>query len=322
MLAPEHNAPGEAEASADFGVGGLQISLVHNRSWHQLIYLEYVGVAIQPLQLLLEQNTAARLVRLYSSVLEQLQPLIDQAATSTAAAAAAAAAPTAAPAAAPTAAPTPPTPAAIASGGNWGADGGGEDAEVAGAHLVQEVFLRELHLHPVSVSCTVQLSAPCDEAEMQEPAHRLLMHSTHCVAVGCDREAGGREAGRQIGRRVQGLQMDTALEDPPVPACLPAGAPPRELDGGGGAPAHVAPELSAATQLVVSGPWPSVTTPHTLGPPGTAAPFRARLLTPERRLGRPEASGGAVRPLPLRALPRRGLPASDQQAPQLAPPRG
>ena len=72
LLAPEHNEPGEAEASVDMGGGCLQLSLVHNRSWRQLIYLEYVGLALQPLQLLLEQNTAARLVRLCASLLEEL----------------------------------------------------------------------------------------------------------------------------------------------------------------------------------------------------------------------------------------------------------
>jgi hypothetical protein len=175
LLAPEHNEPGEAEASVDMGGGCLQLSLVHNRSWRQLIYLEYVGLALQPLQLLLEQNTAARLVRLCASLLEELaalQPLLDQDAATPAAAAVApaagAAAPatgtataTGAPAAAPRAMAAPGAPSGAAAGGTGEAGGGdgGEEAEAAGAHLVQELFLRELHLHPVSISCTVGRAA-------------------------------------------------------------------------------------------------------------------------------------------------------------------
>ena len=47
MLAPVPKEKGEAGAEG----GCLQASLLHNRRWRQLLYLEYVGVALQPLKL-------------------------------------------------------------------------------------------------------------------------------------------------------------------------------------------------------------------------------------------------------------------------------
>ena len=60
-------------ASSDGGSGVcVELSVVHNRRWHSPVYLDYVGLAVSPLKLQLEQNTSARLLR-FAHTLAQAQ---------------------------------------------------------------------------------------------------------------------------------------------------------------------------------------------------------------------------------------------------------
>ena len=75
MLAPQ---PQPSSATANATPVCLEVSVTHNRRWHSLVYLEYVGASVRPLRLQLEQNTCARLLRLAHSI-AKAQSKADQA---------------------------------------------------------------------------------------------------------------------------------------------------------------------------------------------------------------------------------------------------
>ncbi len=107
--------------------------MTHIHTWHQVVALEYLGAALRPLRLQLEQNTAARLLRLADALQRAAQPLLLELETRRAAAKAAAA----------------------------------EGAQVRGRQPL-ELYLKTLELHPINVRVSVQMGVACDEAEMQE----------------------------------------------------------------------------------------------------------------------------------------------------------
>ena len=157
----------------------LRLSYTQNLRWTALVYVEELGVVLQPLLLQLEQNVAARLLRLLHGALEA----VDEAAASLEAL------------------------VALEGGGDGGGGGGGgggdDDDGTAGALDVDaavlgdgapagdaaaageaeegtqaplEIFLRKLELHPVSLTIELQMEAICSEAELQEfhPTRQVL----------------------------------------------------------------------------------------------------------------------------------------------------
>ena len=152
-----------AEAEAAEGV--LRLVFTWNLRWTALVYVEEVSVLLQPLQLQLEQNVAARLMRLVHGALQAVEE-------ATASLEAMVALETGgrdgddddAPAAA---------PAAAAAA----AEGGGEAAEAEEAEQAPlEIFLRELRLHPLSLTIDLQMEPMCAEPELQEfhPMRQLV----------------------------------------------------------------------------------------------------------------------------------------------------
>ena len=174
----------------------LRLSYTQNLRWTALVYVEELGVVLQPLLLQLEQNVAARLLRLLHGALEA----VDEAAASLEAL------------------------VALEGGGDDGGGGGGDggggggggddddgggggdddnddgtagaaDADAAvlgdgapagdaaaageaeeGTQAPLEIFLRKLELHPVSLTIELQMEAICSEAELQEfhPTRQVL----------------------------------------------------------------------------------------------------------------------------------------------------
>jgi len=159
----------------------LRLSYTQNLRWTALVYVEELGVVLQPLLLQLEQNVAARLLRLLHGALEA----VDEAAASLEALVAL-------------------EGGGEGGGGGDGGDGGDDDdgtagapgadaaahadgapagdaaaaggAEEEGTQAPLEIFLRELRLHPVSLTIELQMEAICSEAEMQEfhPTRQVL----------------------------------------------------------------------------------------------------------------------------------------------------
>ena len=66
MLAPVARS---GQLGDDDGDDTIELSLTHNPRWVSLVYLDYVGMAIRPLRLQIEQNTTARLMRMAASLL-------------------------------------------------------------------------------------------------------------------------------------------------------------------------------------------------------------------------------------------------------------
>ena len=148
----------------------LRLSYTQNLRWTALVYVEELGVLLQPLQLQLEQDVAARLLRLLHGALEA----VDEATSSLEALAALeggdgrgngdggddGAAGTA------------DADAAAQEGGDAAAAGEAEE----GTQAPLEIFLRKLRLHPVSLTIDLQMEAICSEAELQEfhPKKRVL----------------------------------------------------------------------------------------------------------------------------------------------------
>ena len=132
--------------------GVLRLSVTHNMRWAALLYLEYVGVGLQPLRLQLEQNIAARLMRLTDRVMQAAIDLGD--------------------AFEPLMALEPPSRPG-AEGGNASAAAAStkstleaDEAELEQAPL--ELFLRELHIHPISIEISLQVEPMCDEPALQQ----------------------------------------------------------------------------------------------------------------------------------------------------------
>ena len=147
----------------------LHISLSQDLRWAPVPYINYVGAALQPLRLEIEQNTVARLVRMLSTI-EAEWKRTDEAQAAIQARAAAAGAP---------------APTAAASSSSAGDDagllddaarGGGEgDAvemeEWSVVALESEsvvLHIREMHLEPVRLTATISIAPICDEHHMQE----------------------------------------------------------------------------------------------------------------------------------------------------------
>ena len=152
----------------------LRLSYTQNLRWTALVYVEELGVVLQPLLLQLEQNVAARLLRLLHGALEA----VDEAAASLEALVALEGGGdgsggdddddgTAGAAGADAAAQEDGTPA-----GDAPAAGEAEE----GTQAPLEIFLRELRLHPVSLTIELQMEAICAEAELQEfhPTRQVL----------------------------------------------------------------------------------------------------------------------------------------------------
>ena len=200
MLAPLPHARGAtAEGETEVCV---EFSVTHNRRWHSLIYLEYVGLAVRPLRLQLEQNTIARLLRLLDSLgrledkanraLTQIQGHADgsqSAATKPGAGGSASGKPI------------------LAKPGMVGVDGhvaepradstlepsdGGSltrtraDSERGALPATfLKFYLQELELHQASLTLTVQMDMVCDEPELQRfhPTSSLVGVARHLVSL-------------------------------------------------------------------------------------------------------------------------------------------
>ena len=219
MLAP---VPHARVASAEGETGETEVcvefSVTHNRRWHSLIYLEYVGLAVRPLRLQLEQNTIARLLRLLDS-LARIEDKANRAVAQIPAHANGSQRPTAQRPNGPTAQRPNGSQSAATKPGAGGSGSGkpamlGVDGHVAdgwpradstlepsdGGSLTRaradsergalpatflKFYLQELELHPVSLTLTVQMDMVCDEPELQRfhPTSSLVGVARHLVSL-------------------------------------------------------------------------------------------------------------------------------------------
>ena len=152
MLAPLPQPLGVAERPN--GGACLFLSIAHNRKWHHhsLVYLEYVGASVQPLRLQLEQNTTARLVRLFAS-LDKMQNSAKAVGSGAGAAAGS---------------PESKEHSATAAGSGGGGSGGGGGGSLPASFL--KFYIQELTLHQISLQVTVQIDLACDDHALQ-PFH-------------------------------------------------------------------------------------------------------------------------------------------------------
>ena len=150
----------EGTDAAEGAEGCLHMTLTHSHTYKDVVALHYVGAALQPLKLQLEQNTVARLLRLCDALHLEAQPLLLETETRRAA-------------------------AKLAEGLGDGA----EAAELPGGEVrgrqPLELYLKEVQLHPVSVRVSVQMGMACDEAELQEwhPTNSLVGLARHLVPL-------------------------------------------------------------------------------------------------------------------------------------------
>lgn len=70
MLAPMRvdktetsDTPRISNAEEEEELSCLHLNLVHNRRWLHVLFLDFLGLSIQPLRLQIEQNTTARIIR-------------------------------------------------------------------------------------------------------------------------------------------------------------------------------------------------------------------------------------------------------------------
>lgn len=161
--AGEAGADGAEGTEGTDGVEGaegcLHITVTHSHTWKHVVALQYVGAALQPLKLQLEQNTVARLLRLGDALQLEAQPLLLETETRRAA-------------------------AKLAEGLADGAEAADlPGGEVRGRQPL-ELYLKEVQLHPVSVRVSVQMGMACDEAELQEwhPTNSLVGLARHLVS--------------------------------------------------------------------------------------------------------------------------------------------
>jgi len=197
----------------------VEFSVTHNRRWHSLIYLEYVGLAVRPLRLQLEQNTTARLLRLFDS-LSRVQLQMDRAATQLQGHTGGSQRPLAASTVADGGSGCRTGDGMIGVGGHaadgWsrsepsgllhpgggGMVGGGmtggvqRDGNGSGRMRADSVrgalpaaflkfYIQELELHQVSLTVTVQMDMVCDEVELQRyhPTTSLVGVARHLIAL-------------------------------------------------------------------------------------------------------------------------------------------
>ena len=149
----------EGTDGAEGAEGCLHITVTHSHTWKHVVALQYVGAALQPLKLQLEQNTVARLLRLGDALQLEAQPLLLETETRRAA-------------------------AKLAEGLADGAEAADlPGGEVRGRQPL-ELYLKEVQLHPVSVRVSVQMGMACDEAELQEwhPTNSLVGLARHLVS--------------------------------------------------------------------------------------------------------------------------------------------
>ena len=66
----------EGTDAAEGAEGCLHMTLTHSHTYKDVVALHYVGAALQPLKLQLEQNTVARLLRLCDALHLEAQPLL------------------------------------------------------------------------------------------------------------------------------------------------------------------------------------------------------------------------------------------------------
>ena len=181
-------------AAADGAMGDgplLELSVTHNREWHYdaLVYLEYVGAALKPLRLQLEQNTTARLLRLVDSLdrtrresARKSQQQADRAAASlgrlqhASLVAAAACAPDAIARAA--ASRSPLAPRRPRGDDGSGRAGTARTSGVGGAPsagvpvILNKFYIEELTFHQIVVKLTMQMDEQCDDKALQ-PFHPM-----------------------------------------------------------------------------------------------------------------------------------------------------
>lgn len=198
LLSPKHDDEDDTGESVHF-------SLSLDPRWEPALYVNYVGAALQPLCLELEQNTVTRLLRLLRTVETEWARVDDEQAQLREAAAGG---------------------AGGCGGPAGGGAAGGDDAaddDLAVWSSVDEVasasYIRELHLEPVVLTATVSIAALCDEPHLQEfhPTQSLRsqfvkqLTSLHNVTLSLD-AVEFLECAEDVGSIVQRLQGKYAME--------------------------------------------------------------------------------------------------------------
>ncbi|KAL1519403.1 hypothetical protein AB1Y20_022928 [Prymnesium parvum] len=138
------NAEEEEELSC------LHLNLVHNRRWLHVLFLDFLGLSIQPLRLQIEQNTTARIIR-FARVLEpfiQLFDEIEEHALNSA------------------------SRPMLAAAQDQTRSGGSIDTHLSYGHF----YISALSIAPLRLELTFQMQAACDEAELQafHPSNALI----------------------------------------------------------------------------------------------------------------------------------------------------